>query len=101
MGCRSRLLAAWSSWGSVPGIFDDARAEFASERAELRVLLTPAEFTASRRTTISVHYTDPPTSTQCGNPGPVGVHRRPGTGTRFRSGTFLGLAPLEKLRRAT
>jgi len=87
-------LAAWSSWGAVPGIFDDARAEFAAERAELRALLTPAEFTAARRTTINAHYTDPAYVEQIWNTlGQLGFSGgrvlEPGCG----SGTFLGLAP--------
>ena len=53
-------LAAWSSWGAVPAIFDETRAEWAAEREQLRGLLgDERHYAQARRTTINAHYTDP------------------------------------------
>ncbi|WP_051265218.1 hypothetical protein [Nakamurella lactea] len=88
------MLAAWSSWGAIPGIFDDTRAEWSTQRAQLRDLLTGAEWDAARRTTINAHYTDPgivdaiwQAVTSLGLT--AGEVLEPGSG----SGTFIGLAP--------
>jgi len=43
-----QVLAAWSSCGAVPQVFDRGRDEFADEGAALEGLLTPAEFDAAR-----------------------------------------------------
>lgn len=87
--------AAWSSWGAVPGVFDEANTEWASQRAELHELL-PAEreWEAAARTTINAHYTDPrivadmwQLASGLGLSG--GQVLEPGCG----SGTFIGMAP--------
>lgn len=61
-----QVLARWSSWGAVPKIFADpaegynpAEDIYAAQRAQLRDLLTDAEYEAARRTTINAHYTSP------------------------------------------
>ncbi|RIJ78008.1 helicase [Nakamurella silvestris] len=88
------MLAGWSSWGAVPLVFDETRDEYQAERAQLREVLTPQEYTASRRTTINAHYTDPAyvaamweSLADLGFAG--GNVLEPGCG----SGTFIGLAP--------
>lgn len=91
---EQQVLAAWSSWGAVPQVFDTKRDEFADSRAELTQLLTPAEFDDARRTTINAHYTDPTiASTMWVTMDRLGLHSgdvlEPGSG----SGTFIGLAP--------
>lgn len=88
------VLAAWSSWGAVPTIFDESRPEWASERAELRELLSEREWAAASRTTINAHYTDPRIVTAMWDTlGRLGLTDgqvlEPGCG----SGTFIGLAP--------
>jgi N12 class adenine-specific DNA methylase/SAM-dependent methyltransferase len=55
---EQEVLARWSGWGAVPQVFDDEREELSAERAELRGLLSDAEYAAARRTTINAHYTD-------------------------------------------
>ncbi len=87
-------MAGWSSWGAIPAIFDDSRADWSAQRTELRGLLADTEWDAARRTTINAHYTDPQLVTamwqavqDLGLTG--GQVLEPGSG----SGTFIGLAP--------
>ncbi|MDN5933097.1 MAG: methyltransferase domain-containing protein, partial [Pseudonocardia sp.] len=93
-GDEQAALARWSGWGAVPAVFDPARDDYAAARAELRALLSPAEFNAARRSTLNAHYTD------AGIVGAVwsavarlgftgGDVLEPGCG----SGNFIGLAP--------
>lgn len=56
---EQETLAAWSSWGAVADVFDARKDNWASERAELRDILTDEEYDAAQRTTINAHYTDP------------------------------------------
>lgn len=88
------VLAAWSSWGAVPAVFDESKPEWAPVRSQLRELLTEVDYDAARRTTINAHYTDPRiaeimwhTATRLGVT--TGNVIEPGCGT----GTFIGLAP--------
>lgn len=90
------VLARWSGWGAAPAIFDDSREEFAAERAELRQLLSEAEWRAAARTTLNAHYTDAGLATSIwaalrghGFAGTGGRVLEPGCG----AGVFLGLAP--------
>lgn len=92
---EQRMLAGWSSWGALPEVFDEAKTDWAAQRAELRVLLSDAEYLQARRTTLNAHYTDSAyvaaiwhAVTQLGFAG--GRVLEPGCG----SGTFLGLAPV-------
>ncbi len=91
---EQRVLARWSSWGAIPDVFDQVKDEWARERAELRGLLSDAEWDAAARTTINAHYTDPLIARQMwralhdlGFTG--GAVLEPGSG----AGTFIGLAP--------
>jgi N12 class adenine-specific DNA methylase len=52
------LLARWSSWGAVPGIFDPRQRDFAALRGQLRSLLTEEEWHAAEATTRNAHFTD-------------------------------------------
>ncbi|MGH2839673.1 MAG: helicase, partial [Solirubrobacteraceae bacterium] len=91
---EQQQLARWSSWGAVPEIFDDARAEWQAEREQLRGALDDRAYAAARRTTINAHYTDPAyvgevwrALERLGFDG--GRVLEPGAGV----GTFIGLAP--------
>ncbi|RMI13224.1 helicase [Cellulomonas triticagri] len=91
---EQRVLARWSAWGAVPGVFDEARQEWAAAREELRGLLSEAEYGAARRTTINAHYTDPVyVRALWGVLGDLGFTGgqvlEPGCG----AGTFIGMAP--------
>lgn len=91
---EQRVLGGWSSWGALPEVFDEARADWVTERATLRGLLSDAEWRQARRTTLSAHYTAPgyvqavwEAVEALGFGG--GEVLEPGSGV----GTFLGLAP--------
>lgn len=60
------MLARWGSWGAtgVAEVFDETRAEYESDRAELRELLSESEYRAANRTVINAHYTDPALATE-------------------------------------
>ena len=87
-------LSRWSSWGAVPGVFDEHDTRYEQERAAIRPLLSDDEWDAAARTTINAHYTQPSyaaamwtTLTDLGFKG--GTVLEPGCG----AGTFIGLAP--------
>lgn len=88
------ILARWSGWGAVPGVFDEAKDRFADARAELRSLLTEDEYAAARRTTINAHYTSAEIvrtmwDAVAGLGFDGGAVLEPGCG----SGNFMGFAP--------
>ncbi|MGH9224617.1 MAG: hypothetical protein ACRD2W_12760 [Acidimicrobiales bacterium] len=88
------VLARWSGWGSVPGIFDDDDARWAELREELRRRLDERAWDAARRTTLNAPYT-PAEAVQAiwrtvGELGFTGGRvLEPGCG----SGNFIGFAP--------
>ncbi len=94
---EQKVLARWSGWGSVPKVFEEDSAQFASERGQLRVLLDDQQWRAASRTTLNAHYTDAAIARAMwqflseagfGADGPTRV-LEPGCG----AGTFLGLSP--------
>ena len=91
---EQQILARWSGWGAVTEVFDTSRTDWESERATLRELLTEAEYTQARRTTLNAHYTHPAyvqsiwaTLGALGFAG--GNVLEPGSG----NGAFIGAAP--------
>ncbi len=54
-----RQLARYVGWGAFKGVFDPQNKTWAKEHAELRELLTDAEWAAARASTRNAHYTDP------------------------------------------
>ncbi len=54
-----RVLARWSSWGAVPGIFDPTQQRWARHRQELADLVGETAYRAAARTTLNAHYTEP------------------------------------------
>ncbi|WP_433121983.1 DEAD/DEAH box helicase family protein [Micromonospora sp. CA-246542] len=93
------VLARWSGWGAVPGVFEGRTehrdyARFAAEREQLRQVLDEREYAAAERNSLNAHYTDAAyvraiwdAVTALGfEDGDV---LEPGCG----SGTFIGLAP--------
>ncbi len=91
------MLARWSGWGPVPGVFDpdrDDNSTYAWAREELAGLLDEDELRAARRTILNAHYTDAAVVQviwaavrQLGFAG--GDVLEPGCG----SGNFIGFAP--------
>lgn len=91
---EQQALARWGSWGAAAAIFDPSRTDLDTPRAQLRQLLTPAQYRAAERTTINAHYTDHAYATamwaaltRLGFTG--GNVLEPGCG----AGTFIGTAP--------
>lgn len=109
---EQQVLARWSGWGALPLVFDTkptlARFDspeayqravqrwetFSEVRAQVRELLTDAEWTAGSRTTLNAHYTDAvfvreiwDAVREMGFDG--GTVLEPGSGL----GNFIGLAP--------
>lgn len=91
---ESAVLARWAGWGALPEIFDDVRTEWADQRAQLRALLSDAEWKAAALTTLNAHYTSAEVISAMwaavvalGFTG--GRVLEPGCG----SGNFIGLAP--------
>lgn len=89
-----QVLAGWSSWGALPGVFDRSDTRFDGERERLGGLLDEVEWAAAARTTINAHYTSPEV---------VGAVWRILGGLGFKegrvlepgcgSGNFIGAAP--------
>ena len=46
-------------WGALPEVFDSTRENWQSEYAELKSLLTDAEYIAARGSVLNAHYTSP------------------------------------------
>lgn len=90
------VLARWSAWGSVPGVFDPADEGWAELRGRLAATLDDEEWRAAERTTLNAHYTPLTLAEQVwstvvrlGFDG--GRVLEPGCG----AGTFLGSAPID------
>lgn len=91
---QQAILAKWAGWGGLPKVFDDSFAEYATERAELRGLMSESEWNEARRNTLNAHYTDARATAavwdamkELGFDG--GRVLEPGSG----SGNFIGFAP--------
>ncbi|NUT48323.1 MAG: helicase, partial [Saccharothrix sp.] len=94
---EQQILARWSGWGAVPGVFDPNRDDHAAyqwARTELAALLSDDEYAAARRTVLNAHYTDAGVVQAVWNAvGQLGFTGgdvlEPGSG----SGNFIGFAP--------
>lgn len=80
--------------GAVADVFDDSKANWASEREELKSLLSEKEYDQARRTILNAHYTSPAiTSAIWDGLQQLGFTEgrvlEPGCG----SGNFMGVAP--------
>lgn len=89
-------LARWSSWGALSNVFREPPPDkaYANAQERLKNLLSPAEYSAARRTVRNAHYTDAGYVAAVWDAmGQLGFHGgevlEPGSG----SGTFMGLAP--------
>ena len=52
------ILSKYMGWGGLANAFDQRKADWAKEFAELKELLTEEEYTAARGSTLNAHYTD-------------------------------------------
>lgn len=55
---EQKVLARWAGWGSLPKVFEPGNEEFAAAQAELKDLLSPAEYKSAHKNIINAHYTD-------------------------------------------
>ncbi|MCL2342644.1 MAG: helicase [Firmicutes bacterium] len=56
---EQEVLSRYVGWGGLPQAFDEHRAGWEEEYAELAALLTPEEYASARATTLNAHYTSP------------------------------------------
>lgn len=85
------ILSRWHGWGAAPAIFT-GKAPFSAEHAELREMLTAAEWESASKTTLNAHYTDPGIIQAMWDAVPASHHGptvEPGCGR----GSFITLAP--------
>jgi len=54
-----KQIARYVGWGALKGVFDPQNKQWAKEFAELRELLTDAEYKAARASMLNAHYTAP------------------------------------------
>jgi N12 class adenine-specific DNA methylase/SAM-dependent methyltransferase len=88
------VLARWSGWGALPGVFDERDTTWTALRGELRRHLDGRAWDAARRTVLNAHYSPAEVAeaiwtavTELGFTG--GRVLEPGCG----SGNFIGLTP--------
>lgn len=56
---EQEVLAQYVGWGGLPMAFDEHNVNWASEYAELKKLLSPAEYKAAKGSVLNAHYTSP------------------------------------------
>ena len=52
------ILSKYVGWGGLADAFDQRKADWAKEYAELKELLTEEEYASARGSTLNAHYTD-------------------------------------------
>ena len=56
---EQETLSRYVGWGGLADAFDENKADWSKEYAELKEALTPEEYTAARASTLNAHYTSP------------------------------------------
>lgn len=56
---EQEVLSRYVGWGGLADAFDESKADWSKEYAELQEALTPEEYTAARASTLNAHYTSP------------------------------------------
>ncbi len=56
---EQEILSQYVGWGGLADAFDDSKANWANEYAELRQALTREEYEQARASTLNAHYTSP------------------------------------------
>lgn len=54
-----KKIAKYVGWGAIKGVFDPQNKQWIKQHAELKELLTDAEFKAARKSVLDAHYTGP------------------------------------------
>ena len=52
---QQEVLSRYVGWGGIPEVFDESKPDWSKEYAELKALLTPEEYEASRGSTLNAH----------------------------------------------
>ncbi|MBO6309844.1 MAG: DUF3848 domain-containing protein [Oribacterium sp.] len=56
---EQKILSKYTGWGAISQVFNSNNEKWSKEYEELRGLLTDAEYTAARKSTMNAHYTSP------------------------------------------
>ena len=56
---EQEVLSQYVGWGGLPDVFDETKPQWSREYAELKQLLTDAEYRSARASTLNAHYTSP------------------------------------------
>lgn len=56
---EQEVLSRYVGWGGIPQAFDENNADWSKEYAELKELLSPAEYESARGSVLNAHYTSP------------------------------------------
>ncbi len=56
---EQEILSQYVGWGALPEVFDSTKENWQTEYAELKSLLTDAEYIAARGSVLNAHYTSP------------------------------------------
>lgn len=56
---EQEILSKYVGWGGLSDVFDETKANWASEYQELKELLSPEEYESARASTLNAHYTSP------------------------------------------
>lgn len=56
---EQQVLSQYVGWGGLPDAFDETKPQWSREYAELKELLTDAEYRSARASTLNAHYTSP------------------------------------------
>ena len=56
---EQEILAQYVGWGGLANAFDEHKAAWASENAQIRNLLTPSEYESAMGSVLNAHYTSP------------------------------------------
>lgn len=56
---EQEILSQYVGWGALPEVFDSTKENWQAEYAELKSLLTDAEYIAARGSVLNAHYTSP------------------------------------------
>ena len=56
---EQKILSKYTGWGAISQVFNSSNEKWSKEYEELRGLLTDAEYTAARKSTMNAHYTSP------------------------------------------
>ncbi len=94
-------LSRYVGWGGIPQAFESGNERWSAEYAELKDLLTPAEYEAARSSTLNAHYTAPVIiQSMYDAVGRMGLEPKTVLEPAMGVGNFFGLLP-EQMKNAS